>query len=112
MTSSTVVSLRRRLRVLESRLDAFEEILESTSRPRAIVTPRSRRKAKRPGFEWNGDWNALPATLNAHHMAAIEGVTVDCIWDRIQRRTMRPKPVRWMRPYRWDRSVVQAERAR
>jgi hypothetical protein len=67
-------------------------------------------KHKRQPFVWSGDWNALPPTLDVHHMAAIEGVKEDAIWDRIQRRTMRPKPIRWMRPYRWDKSVVQAER--
>lgn len=68
-------------------------------------------KRKRQGpFTFDGDWSKLPATLDAHHMAAIEGVTVDTIWDRIQDGRMTPAPIRPWRPYRWDRSVVQAER--
>lgn len=58
---------------------------------------------------WDGDWSKLPGTLTARHMAAIEGVTIGTIWDRIQKRTMRPAPDRWWRPYRWQKSRVQAE---
>jgi predicted DNA-binding transcriptional regulator AlpA len=59
---------------------------------------------------WDGDWSKVPATLDARWMAAIEGVSVETIWDRIQQGRMVPAPVRPWRPYRWDRSVVQAER--
>lgn len=60
-------------------------------------------------FVWDGNWDTLPAVLDARIMAAICGVQVECIWDRIQRRTMRPKPDRWFRPYRWLKSRVRAE---
>lgn len=68
-------------------------------------------KRKQPPFVFDGDWSKLPATLNVHHMAAIEGVKPDAIWDRIQQGRMVPPPIRPWRPYRWDRSVVQAERS-
>ena len=67
------------------------------------------RSPKAPPFVWDGDWSKLPGTLNARHMAAIEGVQPETIWDRIQRRTMHPKPLRWWRPYRWLRDQVRAE---
>lgn len=60
-------------------------------------------------FAWDGEWASLPPVLTAKHMAAVCGVTTECIWDRIQRRTMRPKPDTWMKPYRWLRNRVQAE---
>ena len=64
---------------------------------------------KATAFEWDGDWSKLPGVLTARHMAAVCGVQTECIWDRIQRRTMRPKPDTWMRPYRWQRNRVMAE---
>lgn len=60
-------------------------------------------------FVWDGHWNSLPPVLTSRHMAAILGVGVECVWDRIQRKTMRPKPDRWSRPYRWLRNRVQVE---
>ena len=67
-------------------------------------------KRKRPDFTWDGDWSKLPGTLNARHMAAIKGVKVDAIWDRCQRRTMRPKPDSWSDArYCWNKVRVQAE---
>lgn len=68
-----------------------------------------RRKAQ--PFVWDGDWSSLPPVLTSQHMAAICGVGVECVWDRLQRKTMRPKPDRWSRPYRWQRNRVQAELA-
>lgn len=65
---------------------------------------------KKAPFVWDGEWTSLPPTLTVHHMAAIEGVKPDAIWDRIQQGRMYPKPIRPWRPYRWDRSIVQAER--
>ena len=70
--------------------------------------PLNRRKAA--PFIFDGDWSKLPATLTARQMAAIEGVTIDTIWARIRESRMTPPPIRPWRPYRWDRSVVQAER--
>lgn len=67
--------------------------------PRKITAPDT----------WDGDWSKLPGTLNARHMAAICGVGVDCIWDRCQARRMRPRPIAWMRPYRWLKASVEAE---
>ena len=59
---------------------------------------------------WTGDWSHFPAVLTAQHLAAIQGVGVECIWDRCQRRTMRPRPDSWSAPrYRWQKSRVQAE---
>lgn len=63
----------------------------------------------KPPIVWDGDWSKLPGTLTCKHIAAIEGVGVDAIWDRIQKRTMRPKPLRWWKPYRWLRDHVRAE---
>lgn len=60
-------------------------------------------------FVWDGTWESLPPVLDARIMAAICGVGIECIWDRIQKRTMRPKPDRWFRPYRWQKARVQAE---
>jgi hypothetical protein len=34
----------------------------------------------------------------------------EAIWRRIEKGGMYPAPIRPWRPYRWDRSVVQAER--
>ena len=65
------------------------------------------RKAK--PVAWDGDWSKFPPTLTARHMAEIEAVQIDTIWDRIQRRTMQPKPLRWWKPYRWLRDQVRAE---
>lgn len=65
------------------------------------------RKAK--PVQWDGDWSKFPPTLTARHMAEIEAVQIDTIWDRIQRRTMQPKPLRWWKPYRWLRDQVRAE---
>lgn len=66
-------------------------------------------KRKAVDVIWDGDWSKLPGTLTARHMAAICGVKVDCIWDRCASRRMRPVPDRWSRPYRWQRTRVQAE---
>jgi len=63
--------------------------------------------ASRP--TWDGDWNALPGTLTAKHMAAILGVTVDTVWDRIQQRRIEVNPIRWVKPYRWLRDRVRKE---
>ena len=55
------------------------------------MSPLNTRK-KQP-FIWDGQWASLPATLTVHHMAAIEGVKPDAIWDRIQQGRMVPKPM-------------------
>ena len=58
---------------------------------------------------WDGNWDALPGTLTARHMAAILGVGVDTIWDRIQQRRIEVNPIRWVPPYRWLRDRVRKE---
>ena len=63
----------------------------------------------KPRVEWDGDWSKLPGTLTAEHMAAILGVRVDTIWDRIQQRRIEVSPVTWVRPYRWLRDTVRKQ---
>lgn len=63
----------------------------------------------KPRAEWDGDWNKLPGTLTAEHMALILGVRVDTIWDRIQQRRIEVSPVTWVRPYRWLRNTVRKQ---
>lgn len=58
---------------------------------------------------WDGDWNTLPGTLDAKHMAAILGVSVKTIWDRIQERRIEVNPITWTRPYRWLRNTVRKQ---
>ena len=53
------------------------------------------------------DWDALPVLLTAKHMAELQHVSIDTIWDRIQKRTMRPAPVEWRRPYFWNKDHVR-----
>ncbi len=67
--------------------------------PRKITAPDT----------WDGDWSKLPGTLTARHMAAIFGVGVDTIWDRIQQRRIAVSPISWVPPYRWLRDVVRRQ---
>jgi hypothetical protein len=83
---------------------------------RVAALERTQRDAATPANDpvgdpapWDGDWSTLPATLKCRHMAAIKGVKVDAIYDRLQHKTMRPKPDSWLRPYSWQKARVIAE---
>lgn len=58
---------------------------------------------------WDGDWDALPGTLDTRHMAAILGVTLDTVWRRIEQRRIEVNPIRWVPPYRWLRNTVKKQ---
>jgi hypothetical protein len=58
---------------------------------------------------WDGNWDALPGTLTARHMAAIFGVTLDTIWRQVGDRRIAVAPMRWVKPYRWLRDRVRKE---
>ena len=62
-----------------------------------------------PRPTWDGDWSKLPGTLDCKHMAAILGVSVETVWDRIQERRIDVRPVSWVRPYRWMKSLVRKQ---
>lgn len=55
------------------------------------------------------DWDQLPLVMKPEHMADLLDVDVSTIWKRCRKKTMRPLPASWNKPYEWYREKVKAE---